>query len=127
MDGPRTTIDAALRSALDTQAKDPDSGYGVSFQVGAADCFVQWVRSFHAPASLDALEVKSEGAEPPADSLSARGMTPHSSVDLAEIGIWECTDPASMSWPDEGQLIAALAELARLLGGRDQQLFTVYP
>ena len=128
MDEPREhTIEAAVREALAVQAEDPDSGYGVAFQVGEADCFVQWVRDPGAPASLEVLEVKSEGAEPPAALLTSRGFTPHSLPDLAEIGIWEVLDPAVITWPDEQRLVTALADLVRLLGGRDGQSFDVYP
>lgn len=121
------TVDAAVREAVAAQAEDPDSGYGVAFRVGEADCFVQWVRDPSAPASLEVLEVKSEGAEPPAALLTSRGFTPHSSPDLAEIGIWEVLDPAVITWADEHRLVAALADLVRLLGGRDGQPFEIYP
>lgn len=121
------TVEVAVRAALAAQAEDPDSGYGVSFEVGAASCFVQWVRAADAPATLVALETKSEGAEPPADALTSRGLTPHSEQDLAEIGMWEVLDPSSMAWTDEQQLVAALADLVRLLGGHDGQSFEVYP
>lgn len=121
------TVEAAVREALAAQAEDPDSGYGVAFQVGEADYFVQWVRDLGAPASLEVIEVKSEGAEPPAALLTSRGFTPHSSSDLAEIGIWEVLDPEILTWADEEQLVAVLADLVRLLGGRDGQSFEVYP
>lgn len=121
------TVESAVHESLAAQREDPDSGVGVSFEVGAASCFVQWVRVADAPASLVALEIKSEGAEPPADALTSRGLTPHSQQDLAEIGMWEVLDPSSMSWTDEQQLVAALADLMRLLGARDGETFEVYP
>ena len=121
------TVDSAVREALAAQVEDPDSGYGVAFQAGEADCFVQWVRDSGTPASLIVLEVKSEGTEPPAALLTSRGFVPHSFQDLASIGVWEVPDPAAMAWTDEQQLAAALAELVRVLGGRDGQAFEVYP
>ena len=130
MDASRgNTVEAAVREALAAQAEDPGLGFGVAFQVDRADCFVQWVRAVDMPASLVVLEVKSggAGAGPTGAMLTSRGFAPHSSRRLARIGVWEVRDPAAMTWTDEQQLVAALADLVRLLGGRDGQPLKVYP